>query len=194
MDIQHWLEQYLQIVDVGYVLADSTRLPAPLEVVDILHHSNMDRVAAWLRQSVVSGNTLWHRWGNYRVTRYLTSHTPVKADLSDVDVDTLLYLTAFLTPVRVWDGHRAHSLAPWIRLHPPLYGTPSRTGPTTRLWARMGLWLRPPLREDLFLATLLGHGHMVAPQITQTQIRHPTIHHIITRYSDTIHMRLNAEY
>jgi hypothetical protein len=80
-DIQHWLESYLQILDVEYAIADATRLAAPLELLGIIRHPDMERVAALLRQSIVAGNTLWHRRGDHRVTRYLTSHNLVDPDL-----------------------------------------------------------------------------------------------------------------
>lgn len=117
MDPQVWIERHLQIADVGFAAVDSTPLAAPLDEIGIVRHPGMERVSAWLRRSLVSGDSLWHRRGDYRTTRYPTSHTPADDILADVDMDVLLFLTAKRSNIRLLEGHSSHSLASWIRLH-----------------------------------------------------------------------------
>ena len=111
MDPHVWIERRLQIADVGFAAIDSTLSPAPLDELGIVRHPDMERISAWLRRSVVPGSSLWHRRGEYRTARYLTTHTPVDDLLGDVDADVLLYHTAKRPHIRLWEGYRAHSLA-----------------------------------------------------------------------------------
>jgi hypothetical protein len=110
------LEQRLQIKDIGYALVDTTHQSCPLHQLG-LSLADVPQTLEWLRKHEVSGESLWHRRGLHRASRYLLSHTPVDRDHTDIDLDVLLYLTAKMPLLMVWDGAESHSLAPWIRIH-----------------------------------------------------------------------------
>ena len=96
-------------------MEDRTHLICPLHVLGLAQDEA--QIQEWLRAHEVTGETLWHRRGLHRSSRYLLSHTCIDSDSTVIDLDVLLYLTAKSPTIMVWEGSQSHSLAQWIRIH-----------------------------------------------------------------------------
>lgn len=103
--LQQQLDLQLQIHDIGIVGTRGEEVARPLEFLGLIGAPAIPQVAAWLRRHHVQGPTLWCVRGSHRAARYLISHNQVDKDNSDIDPDTMLYLSAKIVTPRI-GGHQ----------------------------------------------------------------------------------------